>query len=48
MRFMTVYLTGLFFVLFGAAQFADHIAAKQCQKRTDYVLSYDHCRQMKP
>ncbi len=48
MRFMTAYLTLIFLCLFGAAQFADHIAAKQCQKRTDYVLSYDHCRQMKP
>ena len=48
MRFMTVYLTGLFFVLFSAAQYADHIGAKQCQERTNYVLTYDQCRQIKP
>jgi hypothetical protein len=45
---MTAYLTTIFLCLFSAAQFADHIAAKACQERTDYVLSYDHCRQMTP
>ncbi len=46
MRFMTVYLTGLFLVLFGAAQFADHVGAKHCEQRTN--MSYDQCRQIKP
>ena len=48
MRFATFYFSALFVLFFGAAQFADHIAAKQCQKRTNYVLSYDQCRQIKP
>ena len=46
MRFMTVYLTAIFLVLFGAAQFADHIGAKQCEQMTS--MSYDQCRQHKP
>ena len=46
MKFMTVYLTAIFFVLFGAAQFADHIGAKQCQEHTS--MTYDQCRQIKP
>ena len=46
MRFMTVYLTAIFLVLFGAAQFADHIGAKQCELMTS--MSYDQCRQHKP
>ena len=46
MRFITAYLTAIFLVLFGAAQFADHIGAKQCQERSG--LTYDQCRQIKP
>ena len=46
MKFITAYLTAIFFVLFGAAQFADHIGAKQCQERSG--LTYDQCRQIKP
>lgn len=46
MRFMTGYLTAIFFVLFGAAQFADHIGAKQCEQMTS--MSYDQCRQHRP
>ena len=46
MRFLTAYLTGLFLVLFGAAQFADHIGAKQCEQMTS--MSYDQCRQHRP
>ena len=46
MRFMTAYLTAIFFVLFGAAQFADHIGAKQCEQMTS--MSYDQCRQHRP
>ena len=46
MKFLTAYLTALFFALFGAAQFADHIGAKQCQRHTD--MTYDQCRQHKP
>ena len=46
MRFMTVYLTGLFLVLFGAAQFADHVGAKHCEQRTS--MTYNQCRQLKP
>ncbi len=46
MRFMTVYLTGLFLVLFGAAQFADHLGAKQCEQHTS--MTYNQCRQIKP
>ena len=46
MRFMTVYLTAIFFVLFSAAQFADHLGAKQCERMTS--MSYDQCRQLKP
>ena len=48
MRFASLYFFALFCLFFGAAQFADHLGAKQCQERTDYVLSYDHCRQLKP
>tara|TARA_A100001201_G_scaffold36495_1_gene38331 strand:+ start:965 stop:1096 length:132 start_codon:yes stop_codon:yes gene_type:complete len=43
---MTFYLTAIFFCLFGAAQFADHIGAKACQERSG--LTYDQCRQIKP
>ena len=46
MRFMTVYMTAIFLVLFGAAQFADHIGAKQCEQMTS--MSYDQCRQHAP
>ena len=46
MRFMTAYLTAIFFCLFGAAQFADHIGAKQCEQMTS--MSYDQCRQHTP
>ena len=46
MKFMTVYLTAIFFVLFGAAQFADHIGAKQCERHTS--MTYNQCRQLKP
>ena len=46
MRFMTVYLTAIFFVLFGAAQFADHIGAKQCERMT--TMTYNQCRQHRP
>ena len=46
MKFMTAYLTGLFLVLFGAAQFADHIGAKQCEQSTS--MTYNQCRQIKP
>ena len=46
MRFMTAYLTLIFLCLFGAAQFADHIGAKQCEQRTS--MTYNQCRQIKP
>ena len=46
MRFATFYFSALFLLFFGAAQFADHIGAKQCQERSG--LTYDHCRQMTP
>ena len=46
MKFLTSYLTALFFVLFGAAQFADHIGAKQCERVT--TMTYNECRQVKP
>ena len=46
MRIMTAYLTAIFLVLFGAAQFADHIGAKQCEQVTS--MSYNQCRQLKP
>ena len=46
MRFMTAYLIAIFLVLFGAAQFADHIGAKQCEQVTS--MSYNQCRQLKP
>ena len=46
MRFMTAYLTLIFLCLFGAAQFADHIGAKHCERMTS--MSYDQCRQLKP
>ena len=46
MKFATFYFSALFLLFFGAAQFADHIGAKQCQERTDYVLSYNECRQL--
>lgn len=48
MRFAAFYFFALFCLFFGAAQFADHIGAKRCQERTDYVLSYNQCRQIKP
>ena len=46
MKFFTFYLTAIFFCLFGAAQFADHIGAKQCERMTS--MSYSQCRQIKP
>ena len=46
MRFMTAYLTGLFLVLFSAAQLADHVGAKQCEQMTS--MSYNQCRQHRP
>ena len=46
MKFMTGYLTAIFLVLFGAAQFADHIGAKQCERMT--TMTYDQCRQHRP
>ena len=46
MKFLTAYLTALFFALFSAAQFADHIGAKQCERHTG--MTYDQCRQYKP
>ena len=46
MRFMTGYLVAIFFVLFGAAQFADHIGAKHCERMTN--MTYNQCRQANP
>jgi hypothetical protein len=46
MKFFTFYLTAIFFALFGAAQFADHIGAKHCQRVTS--MTYDQCRQLTP
>ena len=46
MRFLTGYLTAIFFVLFGAAQFAYHIGAKHCERMT--TMTYNQCRQLKP
>ncbi len=46
MKFMTGYLVAIFFVLFGAAQFADHIGAKHCERIT--TMTYNQCRQAKP
>ena len=46
MKFATGYLVCLFAALFGAAQFADHIGAKQCEQRTS--MTYNQCRQIKP
>ena len=46
MKFLTAYLTALFVALFGAAQFADHIGAKQCERVT--TMTYDQCRQYRP
>ena len=46
MKFLTSYLTALFFVLFGAAQFDDPIGAKLCQRMT--TMTYNQCRQANP
>ena len=46
MRFMTGYLAAIFLVLFGAAQFADHIGAKHCERITS--ITYNECRQANP
>ena len=46
MKFATAYLTAIFLCLFSAAQFADHIGAKQCEQMT--TMTYDQCRQLKP
>ena len=46
MRFATFYFSALFLLFFSAAQFADHIGAKQCERMTS--MSYDQCRQLKP
>ena len=46
MKFMTGYLVAIFCVLFGAAQFADHIGAKQCERMT--TMTYNQCRQANP
>lgn len=46
MKYPTFYLTAIFFVLFGAAQFADHIGAEHCERVTS--MTYNECRQLKP
>ena len=46
MKFLTGYLVAIFCVLFGAAQFADHIGAKHCERITS--MTYDQCRQHRP
>jgi hypothetical protein len=46
MRFATFYFSALFLLFFGAAQYADHQGAKQCQERSG--LTYNQCRQIKP
>ena len=46
MKFATGYLVCLFAALFCAAQFADHIGAKQCERITS--MTYDQCRQHRP
>ena len=46
MRFTTFYLSAIALLFFSAAQYADHIGAKQCQERSG--LTYNQCRQIKP
>ena len=46
MKFMTGYMVAIFLALFGAAQFADHIGAKHCERITS--MTYDQCRQHRP
>ena len=43
---MTGYMVAIFLALFGAAQFADHIGAKHCERITS--MTYDQCRQHRP